>query len=260
MLKYSSTWECFADWYINLGGFVIDERSNHFGWVTELGLLDIIDCGLDVKYSFIDWKKNGKNSFGKHNPIGQKFRNSQITMIYHFDPEMLCCHPMKLYGAFLYNHAAKKFKTGCDWHCHGGDSKDPEPQGDEKEHGSHGSHGSDDCDKHDKKASAWYVGLRIGEVVECGDWAFDLQYQYVQAQAVPDGDVNGIGRGNVQDERLTSHGRGNANYKGWRAEFLYGITDNLSVDTTFETSREINREIGGKHHYSKFQMEAIYAF
>ena len=54
--------------------------------------------------------------------------------------------------------------------------------------------------------------------------------------------------------------RGNANYKGWRVEALYALTDNLTLNTCIEASREISRSLGGRHRHSMFHLEAIYAF
>ena len=93
-----------------------------------------------------------------------------------------------------------------------------------------------------------------------GDWSVEIQYQYVQAQAIPEGDVSGIGRGNVLDESFTTCSRrGEGNYKGWRFESLYAITDNLIIDTIYEFSNAANKQIGGPHEYEKFEVETIYA-
>ena len=54
--------------------------------------------------------------------------------------------------------------------------------------------------------------------------------------------------------------RGNTNFIGYRFEFLYAITDNLSIDAIYEFSNEEDRRIGGRHHYNDFELEAIYAF
>jgi hypothetical protein len=224
LLRYTSGWE-WGNWYVYAGGFVIDKRANHFGWAAETGLLNIFDTGLDLEYSFIDWRKIGKNRYFVRNPNGCKFQVSQFTAHYHFDPEMVCT-PAQIYGAFLWNHDAPKNIL---------------------------THGK-------KKNLGWYAGFRIGEVVRCGDWAFDIQYQYVQAQVIPDRDVSGIGRGNFFDENFTQDGRGNTNYKGWRVEALYALTDNLTLNATLEASREINKTIGGTHRFSQFELEAIYAF
>lgn len=225
LLKYTDSWECVADLYLYWAGFVVDERVNHFAWVTEFGFLNIADTGFDFKYSFIDWAKRGRNRCLERNPIGMRFRISQFTFVYHFDPEILCV-PAKLYGAFLWNHNNNR---------------------------NHLTHGK-------RENLGWYVGFTVGEVVEEGDWAFDLQYQVVQAEAIPDDDVSGIGRGNVLNESFTQVGRGNTNYKGWRLEGLYALTDNLTIDSILEWSRQETKSIGGRHHYSKFEVEAIYAF
>jgi len=247
LFKYSSSWECVADWYINLGGFVVDERVNHFAWITEIGFLNIADSGIDFKYSFIDWEKNGKNRCFVHNPRGFKFMNSQFTLAYHFDPEMLCT-PATLYAAFLWNHAGHKHRFIADGSFH-----------DYNSYGIYDSFGSYGR-SHGRKNLGWYVGFTVGQVVREGDWSVDIQYQVVQANAIPDNDVSGIGRGNTLHESFTSVGRGNTNYKGWRIEGLYALTDNLCVDSLFEFSRADDKNIGGSHHYSNFEIEAIYAF
>lgn len=251
LFKYQSSWECVADWYLYLAGFIVDERSNHFAYATEVGFMNLYDCGIDFKYSFIDWKKNGYNRCGcsnsedvenykdSNNPVGFKFQVSQFTLKYHLDPEMVCM-PGHLYGAVLWNHCPAKH-IPCE--------RDADESNESV---------TDDIGK---KNVAWYVGLRFGDVVHCGDWAFDVQYQYVQATAIPDKDVSGIGRGNVRDDSFTDGGlRGNTNYKGWRLEALYAFTDNVSFNACVEASRVIDKSIGGSHRYSMFQLESIYAF
>lgn len=227
LVKYESTWECVADWYIQGAGFVVDERVNQFAWVLEYGLLNIADYGVDLKYSIIDWTKHGKNRCGARDPAGFRFVNSQFTSIYHLNPEWLG-KPAKVYGAFLVNHAAHKIDAG----------------------------------KHKRyKNLGWYAGMLYGEVRKEGDWAIEVQYQYVQAQAMPDDDAGGICRGNILDESFTTCSRrGNTNYKGWKFEGLYAFTDNLTLDTIVEWSEAEDKEIGGAHTYSKMELEAIYAF
>lgn len=266
LLKYAAAVEDVFDWYWNTGVFVIDERVNHFGWVTEIGLLDIYETGLDVKYSFIDWEKRGKNRCFIHNPLGARFQNSQISLSYTFSPVTIKDNkgkdkdlPVELYGGFLVNHAAKK-TVFTNWK---------------------------------RKNLAWYAGVYIGNVDQKGDWSVDIEYVVVQAFAVPEYDVGSIGRGNILDENLLDildesfpcntgtpyYGdsylsssfpssnivgyfprRGNTNFIGWRFEFLYAITDNFSIDAIYEFSREEDRDIGGPHYYADFEIEAIYAF
>lgn len=228
LLRYTSHWNCVGDFYAYLGGFLIDERSNHFGWATEIGLYDICNTGVDLKYSFIDWCKYGENRRFKRNPHGTDFMISQVTSYYHICPDMLFV-PAKLYGAFLINHGGESFMAG-------------------------------NGEKISNDNMGWYAGVRFGDVCRRGDWGLDLQYQYVQVLAVPDPDVSGIGRGNWFDERVSAVGRGNTNYKGFRIEGLYAITDNIAVNARFEESRQIAKEYGGTHRFSQFRLETIYAF
>lgn len=251
LLRFASAVEEKFDWYITGGAFVMDERVNHFGYVTEIGFLDIYETGLDVRYNFIDWQKRGKNRCFIFNPIGTDFKNSQISLTYTFAQSLFGKElPIELYTGFLINHAAKKSVF---------------------------TH-------HKKKNLAWYAGAYIGNVDKKGDWSIDIEYVVVQAQAVSEGDVGSIGRGNILDEnnvdilgetfssRSSSSSipssditgyfprRGNTNFAGWRAEFLYAITDNFSLDFVYEYSREEDRGIGGRHRFQDIEIEAIYAF
>ena len=258
LIKYASEIEKSFDWYFSAAAFVIDETVNHFGYVGEVGLINIYDTGVDIRYNFIDWKKIGYNRCFAHNPYGTRFLNSQISCDYYFTKKLFGRDMLyDLYGGFLINHAAKKSIFT----------------------------------KNKIKNLAWYVGLTIGNVHKQYDWSLDIEYIVVQAQAVPDFDVGSIGRGNILDQLLTdivdarvsgvyessipssyvsesSHPselgyfprRGNSNFAGMRAEFLYAITDNLSLDVIYEFSNEEDKKIGGPHYFSYFEMEAIYAF
>lgn len=258
LVKYATSIDEISDFYWNTGAFVIDERKNHFGWVTEFGFLNLFDTGLDLKYSFIDWRKFGKNRCFARNPWGMAFANSQVTAEYHFTTPEFCSktYPAELYAGFLVNQVAKKNKFS-----------------------------------HKKENLGAFAGILLGEVNKKGDWSVDFEYIYVQAQAVPDFDVGSISRGNIFNENFyeiyeidaysdSSYAysgnvysdsgsgsligyfprRGNANFQGWRLDALYALTDNLSIELVFETSREITRKLGGPHKYSDFEIEAIYAF
>lgn len=171
LLKYASSIEDFSDFYANGAGFVIDERVNHFGWVVEVGLIDIMDSGLDLRYNIIDWRKHGRNQCFWWNPIGTKFLNSQVSFAYTIHPKFGCDNkelPIEFYGGFLVNHAAKKHPFTRD----------------------------------KKKNLGWYAGIYLGNVHKEGDWSLDLEYIVVQAQAVSEYDVGSIGRGNVLNENL----------------------------------------------------------
>lgn len=250
IFEYSDKAECFADWYVKLAGFLIDERTNHFGMAMEAALFNIYDSDVDVKYSLIDWQKrghsrcagrgkdcdqsevcssdgcdiNGKGTNcacleGARNPRGFKFLNSQLTVTYHFNPDLLH-RPMEIYGAIVYNHLAKQASRS-----------------------------------HKNKGLAGYVGLTIGKVKKEGDWSLDMQYQYVQEYAIAFDDEAGIGLGDIQSD--CCGGVVNPGYKGCKFEALYAITDHLSLDSIVEYASSTQH---ASHQYWKFELEAIYAF
>lgn len=252
LLRFASAVEEAFDWYVTGGSFVIDERVNHFGYAIEIGFLDIYETGLDLRYNFIDWKKRGENRCFIFNPLGTQFQNSQVTFAYTIAQTLFGkAIPIEFYGGFLINHAAKKTVF-----------------------------------THRKKKNlGWYAGVYIGNPDQKGDWSLDFEYIVIQAQAVPEYDVGSIGRGNILDENLLDildesfpnqssdssstpsscivgyfPRRGNANFVGFRSEFLYAVTDNFSIDVIFEISREEDQRIGGPHRYRNFEIQAIYAF
>lgn len=230
LLRYSNCFECVGDFYVNLGAWVVDEASNHWAWGLEVGLLDIADYGIDFKYSFVDWSKDGTNRCNIDDPYGFQFKVSQFYAAYNFNPEMLCTKA-KLYGALIINHDAEK-RTYLNNH---------------------------------KEDLGWYIGFSVGEVCHEGDWWFDINYQYVEAEAIPEWDLTGIGRGNVTGRNfITTAGQfGWTNYQGIRAEVLYAITDNLALNPSFEYSEEANKNTNAtatETEYSKFELQVIYAF
>lgn len=264
VLKMASAVDKIADWYIYAGGFVIDERVNHIGFAGEIGFLSVLDSDLDIKFSYVDWTKRGKNRCYIWNSVGSAFRNSQIFLEYHIDPT-ICGKtiPSSFYGAFVYNNAAERTIFT----------------------------------NHKKRNTGWYAGFFFGEAKKKGQWSVDIMYQYVGAQMASDCDVDGIGRGNILEERLTdiiyvSDGtpisssidqaslsslssslasgqsstraiipqRGNANFKGWTIEGLYVITDHFAIDVTYEFTHAADSSIGGPHKFRHFEIEALYTF
>lgn len=270
LLKYSGKENCGA-WYINSAGFLVDERVNQFAWAAETGIYNLYDSGFDFKYSFIFWPFYGKNRCGARNPFAFRFLNSQWTAYYHFDKDLCWGIPVFAYGAIIVNHdAPKRWTCGCVL-----PDEDPKAKAakegcpcakavKEKEKVKGKDKATLPCKpKHFIKGHhniAWYVGLTIGEVVKEGDWAIDIEYQWVEALSIPDKDVSGIGRGNVLNEGVKATCRGNTNYKGFRLEGLYALTDNLTLDCIIDHTVAIDKKIGGRHRYSKLELEAIYAF
>ncbi len=249
LIEYASKISNVSDFYLKVGAFVIDQRVNHFGYATEVGFLSIGGTDLDFRYSFIDWVKRGKNRCFVHDPIGSKFQISQFTLAYEIVPKIFDYElPIEIYAAFLINTAAEKkvYTKG-------------------------------------KRANlGWYLDLYAGNVVKKGDWTFEFIYAVVQAQAVPEYDVSGIGRGNILNNRLTDYvpgpisistsdsslsdldayfvRQGNTNYQGCLFDFLYAITDNFSMDISYEFSVPVDKKIGGSHNFHNLELEFLYAF
>lgn len=261
-LEWTANKLAYGDFYWYLGGLIVDERVNHFAWVTEAGLQDILKTGFYVKYSFIDWVKRGRNRCKIKRPRGWQFRNSQVT-IGRFTE--LCLFSKKqiveFYGAAMINHAASDLHVPFRHCCiHGFDKQDHSECCQDK-HG-HDKRGHDKRGKNfGKQNIGWYVGILIGKPRKEGDWSFEAIYEYVEAQSVSECDSAGIGRGNINNDFLTQPiRRGNTNFKGVSFEHLYMITDNLMIDTQFKYSTALNAKIGGSHRYSNLEVEVIYAF
>lgn len=230
LFTYTTELECIGNFYAKAGGFVIDERVNHFGWAAEIGFMNICDTGIDFKYSFVDWRKNGENRCFARNPIGFKFMNSQWQLAYNFIPQCVNV-PTQIFAGYLMNHtpANQTYDNGMDVFFNG-------------------------------QNTGWYVGFTVGEVCREGDWSFQGLYAYVGAEAMPDNDVRKIGTGNALLNSFTADATGNVNFKGFQLAFLYAVTDNLLVNSLFDYSRPVDKSLGGSHEYAQYKLEAIYAF
>lgn len=230
LFKYDTSFDWVGEYYVHAAAFVVDFRADHYAWVIETGLLDIRKTGIDLKYSLIDWRKNGRNRCFRRHPLGTEFVISQVVGYYHMKPSCLNFNlPTVLFAAALVNQDAEPLpKFGLD----------------------------------SKQNFAWYAGVRLGEVRNKGDYAIGIMYQWVEAQSVPDPDMSGIGTGNVLDQYFYSEGAGNTNFKGWRIEGLYAFSDNISVDTRVQWSSRIKKFAFNpwNHSYSEFKTEIIYAF
>ncbi|MBS0656246.1 MAG: hypothetical protein JSR46_10745 [Verrucomicrobia bacterium] len=226
MLKYAESFEGLFDFTAKTAAFVIDDTVNHFGYVGELGFLNIMDTGLDFKYSLIDWDTVATNRYGARHPRGAQFLNNQYTLAYNVSPDMLGVKT-KLYGAYLNNAHAHRNRFF----------------------------------NHHNKGNAWYAGVKFGEVRKANDWAVDANYQWVQAQAVSECDASGIQRDNPRNISIYKRKSGGfANYKGFEIDTFYAVTDNLTLNVKFDRVHQESRAVGGKHRSWQFQVEAVYAF
>jgi len=265
LFRFNKAFDSLGDYYFNGGAFLVDDITNHYGYIGEMGALGIGNTGMNLKYSLINWyRPGGENEEGntayETALINQRYRFlvSQILTYYQFYPQWIGKKLIKIYAAGLMNHLAigSKFVG-----MHPAGMQDVViptqiiPTGGEKAN------------------IAWYAGVSIGVVKKQGDWAIDANYQWVQAQAYPDFDNLGIGRGNAAGiglYTLNADGSGggttqktaggNTNFKGVQIEALYAITNNLVVQQNFNYSNTLNTNIGPDEKYRQYEIEFIYAF
>ena len=67
LAKYDQSFERVGDFYLHGGAFIINERTNQYGYIGETGLMNIGGTGFYTKFSTIDWdtKQEGSNSYNK---------------------------------------------------------------------------------------------------------------------------------------------------------------------------------------------------
>ena len=262
LFRFNKAFEEIGDFYCNAGSFLIDDITNHYGLITEIGALGIANTGMNVKYSIIDWYRPGGedetgNTAYETALTNQRYRFlvSQLLSYYQFYPEWIGKKLVKFYAAGLINHLAisSKFVNNIE------DSASVPTQ---------------IIPTGGRKANlAWYAGVSIGLVKKQGDWAIDANYQWVQTQAYPSFDNLGIGLGGAAGTgtytrnadgtgggTTQSNTAGNTNFKGFEVEGLYAITNNLTVQQTFRYSDTLNTNIGEDRKYRQYEMEFIYAF
>ncbi len=247
LLRFGKAFEAIGDFYTNIGVFLVNDKFNHYGEVMEIGALKIANTPLNMRYSIINWYRhytqeqlqNGTDQKGV--PFTQPWRYlvNQYIIFYQTYPKWLGKRLFKAYAAGLINPIAKGIpQTG----------------------------GS-------KQNIGFYAGFAMGLVKKAGDWATDINYQYAQAQVVPPQDAAGIGHGNAagsgffttkQDNAGLITNRKNAlspnNFQGFQIEALYGFTNNLTLQQTYQMSWTLNKKIGPNIQYKQYEIEFIYAF
>lgn len=245
VFRFNKGFQSIGDFYFNLGGFLVDDVVNHYGGVAETGLLRIGNVGLNAKYSVINWYKHLRDNI---NSKRFNFLIQQALLSYQFNPEWFGRRLIKFYGAALNNTIANDLLLPAS-------ATDPTIL------------------NFGKQNWAWYIGVALSQAKKKGDFAIEIDYQWAQAQAVPDYDFAGIGRGNVAGVGLYStkldgtgvstnakNAIGPCNYKGFEIDFLYLFTNNLTVELNFKLSNTLNTNIGPDIKYNQFETEFIYAF
>jgi hypothetical protein len=234
--RYDQSYDPFGDLYVHAGVFVINENKNQFGYLGEIGILNVGGTGFYTKYSLIDW--DTKNFHNKIRNERFDFIVSQLLFGYKFLPARLK-KIVVVYLAGLWNSAAHKLKIT------------------------------------NYKRANWgaYVGFSIGELRKKGDWAFDINYQVLAAQCIPDFDVQGIGLGNVANAGFYTVDKdgeggpttratagGNVNYRGFQMTLDYLLTNQLNLQQSWQQSITLDDAIGPFHRYKQYEIEFIYGF
>lgn len=238
LFRLNKAWPSIGDYFFNVGALLVDDKTNHYAYVADMGALQIANLGLNMRYTIIDWYKPYANELTN---LRYKYLVGQFLTWYQFYPEWIGKKFIKIYGAGLCNHLAQGVSV---------------------------THGQ-------RQNWAWFAGISIGLVKKAHDWAVDFNYQWVQAQAVPEFDCLGVGRGNVGGIGLytmningdpssgptdSTTAVGSTNYKGFEIEGLYALTDNVTIMQNFKYSTTLNKTIGPDLRYKQYEVEFIYAF
>jgi hypothetical protein len=257
---------------------VVDPTNNQYAYFGEVDFMDIGEVGIFFKYAYSHWRKRGLsavwqtnndkfdrygNEKARDNPQF-RFQISQFLLGYDMDPEVLR-FPFKIYGAFSMNHSARNTTIAYN----------NTPNGDTPHLESYVLPKS--------QRYAWYAGVTAGKVVKRGDWSVEVVYQSVDAQAIPDYDVAGIGTGNPYGYNIYRQATGtvagsaglpvytgpagNGNYRGWTVDAMFAITNNISLLLEFDYSKEkkslrslTSEQTTPNQEYKRFGVNAIYAF
>ena len=116
----------------------------------------------------------------------------------------------------------------------------------------------------------------MGQLRKQWDWAFDINYQVVAAQAFTDFDGSGIGLGNISkagfyttsirgvdgggkaSTRKTA--AGSTNYRGFSITFDVLLTDKLDWQQSYVQSVTLDTHIGPFRRFHQYEMEFIYSW
>lgn len=248
LLRFGKAFDQIGDFYTNLGVFLVNDQFNHYGEVMEIGALKIANAPLNMRFSIINWYRHYTQPQLKNKTPqlpGAKFTQpwrylvNQYTIFYQTYPAWFGKRLFKVYAAGLINAMAKGI---------------PQTGGSKQNLGA-------------------YAGVAMGLVKKAGDWAIDVNYQYAQAQVAPPGDASCIGHGNAASAGFftaDANGgglittRANAlspyNFQGFQIETLYGFTNNLTLQQTYQMTWTLNKNIGPNVQYKQYEIEFIYAF
>jgi hypothetical protein len=219
-----------TNFVVDTGIYVVNSKVNQYLWIFEGSLINLRNTGLYFTYSLADWTHQDSDEDRIKNNPKWKFLDSQFILGYRFK-NIVFNTPAKVCVAFLVNHKAPQTTL---------------------------TNGR-------TENLAWYANIRIGEIVKKYDMSGEVMWQTVQAQAVPDFDISGIGHGNAMGSSFfnsssRAFANGEGNYNGWSLSFLFALTENTTLKSSFVRALPYEKSIGQKFSYSRFQINAIYTF
>ncbi len=238
LFRYDRSFEKVGDFYVRAAPFIINDRKDHFGYIGELGLLNIAGTGFYTKFSLIDWDtKHYSEGF-----VNDRFQFLVAQCIPGYRFRIDCIKKIGIfYSGFLWNFAAKRL----------------------------------DISDHQRANWAIYTGFSLGQLLKQWDWAFDVNYQVVAAQAFPDFDASGIGLGNANRSGFYTNtikpidgngastrktAGGTTNYRGFSLRFDLLLTDKLDMQQMYVQSITFDSDIGPFRTFKQYEIEFIYSW
>jgi hypothetical protein len=261
---------------------VVNAPISQYAYVAEVGTCDICRLNLYAKLSFVDWTNGGlftrdralfdqlaalppdatpqtvQNTTSAIAKVQPDLGYSVLQLLVGKDfPNAWRGRCVKVYGAGLYNlrETARIFFVNIPLFDANGNRRvnaQNQPLSQLLRMGPF---------RHDRLA--WYVGVQLGEVCACGDWALKVVYQYVEPFAILPSDNNGIGRTNESNVQYFGDQGillAVTNYKGVHVEANYAVLDSLTVRLQFQHADHIRSDLFGSAHFNRIMVRTTYAF
>ncbi len=249
LFTYERKMRNLAKFLIHGGPNLVDARTSHFAWIGEAQIEECLNTGAYAKYALAWWQNDSVDRYGIFNAPEFRYVTSQVLIGYDF-PRRWLGMPVKAYAAGLINTAAERVI----------------PSGNQK------------------RNTAWYAAIQLGKLQnKAHDIMFDICYQEVGLQAVPQFDLSGIGRGNstsrgdlpaiadpTDPANFTPNAavltlpanvnEGNTNYRGVVARYYYNFTPQLTLKIKAEASAQKVRTVGFGNTYRAIEVQFVYGF
>ena len=268
-LCYTQSMENSFDLSVKLGAFVVDNVTSKSAYQAQVGFSNVADTGLNLSYSFTDWKNGWSRDKGQYVrgrwdgvSIGDniskgnagnslttyshryQYKISEVDVSYTLNPEVLS-RSLDLYGSYGKNHCNDKLART----------------------------------NNNKKDKFWCLGVNLGELNKAEDWCLDVRFSDVEANALAGYDMSMNGRGNYDNivasqaagdlnnpyffsnaGTAAAAATGNTNFEGWNGSFSYAVTNNLSLCLHYCNFHEQDVSIGGKNDYRAYGAQVVYSF